>query len=115
MSRVKRGIVLKRKHNKFLELAKGYRGTKSRIYKKAHEAVLHAGEYAYSGRKQKKRDFRRLWIIRISSACKELNTSYKEFIHLLKMNNILLDRKVLSEIIASDFNTFKKLVEKAKA
>lgn len=114
MARVKRGVVVKRKHKKFLNLAKGYRGTKSRIFKKAHEAVLHAGEYAFTGRKLKKRDMRNLWITRIGMASKQLGTSYKDLIHGLKLRKIELNRKMLALLVVEDFETFKKVVEKSK-
>lgn len=115
MTRVKRGITVKRKHKDLLKQARGYRGSRSRLIKRAHESVLHAGEYAFMGRKLKKRDFRNLWIIRISEACKKLDYSYKDFIFNLKQKKILLNRKMLSELVVSDFETFKKVVEKARA
>ena len=86
--RVKRGLVSHRKHKKLLSLTKGYRGTKSKLIRVAHEAALHAGEYAFAGRKNKKRDFRRLWITRISEATKQEGISYSRFIAGLSKNNI---------------------------
>lgn len=115
MARVKRGIGVRRKHKQMLELAKGYRGSRSRSIKRAHESVLHSGEYAFAGRKNKKRDIRRLWITRISEATKQLGVSYSVFISGLKKNSIGLDRKMLADLVTSDFDTFKKVVEKAKA
>lgn len=115
MSRVKRGIVVKRKHKKLLGLAKGYRGSKSRLIKKAHEAVLHAGEYAFTGRKLKKRDMRNLWITRIGYAAKSQGISYNALVHKLKEHKILLNRKMLAHLVTDDFEAFKKVVEKAKA
>src|SRR6185503_13439674 len=99
MARVKRGVVSRRKHNKLLQLAKGYRGTKSSLIKPAKQAVLHAGAYAFHGRKLRKRDFRTLWIIRISEAVKQQDMSYSVFMNKLKKANIVLDRKTLSDLI----------------
>lgn len=115
MARVKRGITTHAKHKKVLKLTKGYRMTRRRLIKVAREAALHAGEYAYRGRKQKKRDFRRLWITRIGGACKNLGLSYSQFIANLKKAKIELDRKILAELVTTDFNTFKKVVEKAQS
>ncbi|MBI2029411.1 50S ribosomal protein L20 [Candidatus Gottesmanbacteria bacterium] len=115
MARVKRGIVVKRKHKKMLSMAKGYRGSRSKIYRRAHEAVLHAGEYAFAGRKLKKRDFRALWITHISQAAKLNNISYSKFMDLLREKNIALNRKMLNELVVNDNNSFKKLVQIVKA
>lgn len=112
--RVKTGTVRKRKHKKLLALAKGYRMTKHRLVKPASEAVLHAGEYAFAGRKRRKRDFRRLWITRINAALSEYDLSYSHFIAGLKKANIELDRKILADLIISDPNVFKNIVEKTK-
>lgn len=114
MTRVKRGTTSRRKHKKVLALAKGYRGTKRRLIKVAHEAVLHAGAYAYHGRKLRKRNFRRLWISRISQAVKLEGLSYSKFINALKAKNIQLDRKILANLLLDDPNTFKQVVDKAK-
>lgn len=114
MTRVKRGITSRRKHKKVFAQAKGYRGTKRRLIRTAKEAVLHAGAYAYHGRKLKKRDFRSLWITRISGAMKEQGLSYSRFIHALKAKNIQLDRKILANMIVEDPNTFKSIVDKVK-
>lgn len=111
MARIKRGIVSRRKHNKLLSLTKGFRGTKSKLVKVAHEAALHAGQYAYEGRKDRKGDFRRLWIVRISEATKLENMSYSVFINKLKKANIELDRKILSDLIVNDPSAFKRIVE----
>ena len=113
MTRVKRGTISHRKHKKILKKAKGYRMSKHRLIKVAKEALLHAGEYAFAGRKLKKRDFRRLWITRISGAVKKLGLSYSRFINLLKKQNILLDRKILADLIANDPKTFEKIVKEA--
>lgn len=96
MARVKRGVVSRAKHKKILSLAKGYRMTKHKLIKVATEAVLHAGEYAFAGRKQRKRQFRRLWIVRINAALRAVGLKYSEFVHLLKQNNVLVDRKIWS-------------------
>ncbi len=114
MARVKRGMVSRRKHNKLLGLAKGYRGTKSRLTKVAKEAVLHAGAYSFHGRKLRKRDFRALWITRIGEAAKKEDLSYSVLMNKLKKANIELDRKILSEIIVSDPETFKKIIDNIK-
>src|SRR3990167_8665672 len=109
MARVKRGVVSRRKHKKLLALTKGYRGTKRRLVKVAREATLHAGEYAFHGRKRKKRDFRQLWITRISEAAKQEGTSYSKLIAGLTRNNIKLDRKILAELVLNDRETFRKI------
>lgn len=115
MARVKRGVVSRRKHNKLLGLTKGYRGTKSRLVKVAHEAALHAGSYAYHGRKLRKRDFRTLWITRIGEAAKKEDLSYSTLINMLKKANVELDRKILSDLVVNDPETFKQLVDKVKS
>jgi large subunit ribosomal protein L20 len=93
---------------------KGYRGTKSKLTKVAHEAVLHAGSYAYHGRKLRKRDFRTLWITRIGEAVKKENLSYSVFMNKMKKANIEIDRKILSDIIVNDPETFKHIVHHVK-
>jgi large subunit ribosomal protein L20 len=115
MARVKRGTVSRRKHNKLLTATKGYRGTKSRLIKVAKEAELHAGQYAYNGRKTRKQDFRTLWITRIGEAVKKEDISYSVFMNRLKKANIALDRKILSNLIVEDPASFKKIVDIAKA
>jgi large subunit ribosomal protein L20 len=114
MSRVKRGMVSRRKHNKLLGLTKGYRGTKSKLTKMAHEATLHAGAYAFHGRKLRKRDFRVLWITRISEAVKQEGISYSAFINMMKKSNVALDRKILTDLIVNDPKTFKHIVDTVK-
>ena len=111
MSRVKRGIVSRRKHNKLHGLTKGYRGTKSKLIKVAHEAAFHAGAYAFHGRKLRKRDFRSLWTVRISEALKKEDMSYSVFINKLKKSNISLDRKILSDLVVNDPVAFKSIVD----
>lgn len=114
MAHVKRGMVSRRKHRKLLSLAKGYRQNRSRNVKQAKEAVLHAGAYAFHGRKLKKRNFRSLWNIRIGHAAKLNGLSYSVFVNKLKKTNIQLDRKILSEIAVSDAATFKHIVDSVK-
>ena len=114
MARVK-GAMMTRKHrNKILGLAKGYWGAKSKHYKMANQAMMKSGRYSDIGRKQKKRDFRRLWITRISAGCKANGTNYSTFMNGLKKAGITLNRKVLSEIAISDPAAFTALVEQVK-
>ncbi len=114
MSRVKRGTVSRRKHKKLFKANKGYTGTKSRLVKDAKEAYLHAGQYAYHGRKLKKRDIRALWITRIGEAAKKEGVSYSVLINKLKKGNIELDRKILNEIVQNDPETFKQILASVK-
>jgi len=114
MARVKRGTTSHARHKKIRELTRGYRMTRHRLVKVGKEAILHAGEYAYAGRKHKKRDFRRLWITRISGALKNFNMSYNRFIAGIKKAKIELDRKILAELIFDDPKAFKALVDKIK-
>ncbi|MEK7571413.1 MAG: 50S ribosomal protein L20 [Patescibacteria group bacterium] len=114
MARVTRGTVSRRKHNKLLSLTKGYRGTKSKLVKVAKEAALHAGQYAYHGRKLRKGDFRTLWITRIGEAVKKEGISYSKFIDLLKKANITIDRKIMSKLIVEDPAAFKHIVDTVK-
>ena len=114
MVRIKGGVKTRAKHKKVLKLAKGFWMTRHKQFKKAKEAVLHAGEYAFKGRKAKKRDFRQLWIIRMNAALRELGMKYSIFINKLKVNKIELDRKILSQIAVEHPEVFKKIVEKAK-
>ena len=114
MARVKRGMVSQRKHKKVLDLAKGYRGSKNRLIKVAKESVLHAGSYAYQGRKNRKRTFRALWNIRIGEAVKQEGLSYSVFIHKLKQSKIELDRKILAELAVTDPMAFKQIISEAK-
>ena len=109
--RVKRGTTVKRRHKKILKLAKGYRGGRSKLYKEARQATIHAGADAYRGRKEKKRTNRSLWIIRINAALSTHNISYNQFINKLKTKNIQLDRKILSQIAVEDPQAFEQLVK----
>ena len=115
MARVKGALATRKRRNKTLKLAKGYWGGKSRLFKTAKEAVMKSGQYAYIGRRLKKRDFRRLWITRISAACKQNGMNYSTFMNGLKKANITLNRKMLSEIAINDAAGFTALTEKAKA
>ena len=115
MARVKGAMMTRKRRNKTLKLAKGYFGAKSKHFKMAKQAVMKSGQYAYIGRKQKKRDFRRLWITRISAACKINGVNYSTFMNGVKKAGITLNRKMLSEIAISDPAGFTAIVEKAKA
>lgn len=114
MARVKGAMATRKRRNKVLKLAKGYWGGKSKLFKTAKEAVMKSGQYAYIGRKQKKRNFRQLWITRISAGCKMNGMNYSTFINGLKKANITLNRKMLAEIAANDAAAFTTLCEKAK-
>ena len=113
MPRVKNGVVTKQRHKKVLKQAKGYFGSKHRLYKTAKEQLMHSGAYAYRDRKQNKRNFRKLWITRINAACRENNISYSKFINGLNKAGIEINRKMLSEIAIADAKTFTSLVEMA--
>ena len=115
MARVKGALSTRKRRNKTLKLAKGYFGAKSKLFKTAKEAVMKSGNYAYVGRRLKKRDFRRLWITRISAAAKQNGMNYSTLMHGLKVAGIDLNRKMLSELAVSDKEAFAALVEKAKA
>ena len=115
MARVKGAMMTRKRRKKTIKLARGYYGAKSKLFKMAKQAVMKSGQYAYIGRKQRKRDFRRLWITRISAACRMNDISYSVFMNGLKKANIALNRKMLAEIAVSDEAAFKALVEKAKA
>ena len=115
MARVKGAMMTRKRRKKVLKLAKGYFGSKSRHFKMAKQAVYKSGNYAYIGRKQKKRDFRRLWITRISAACKLNGINYSQFMNGCKKAGITLNRKMLSEIAITDAAGFTAIVEKAKA
>ena len=113
--RIKRGVSAVKKRRTILKQAKGYRGAKSKLYRVAREAVMKSGQYAYVGRKLKKRDMRSLWIVRINAACRENNITYSQFINGLKKANVDLNRKVLADIAATDKQAFVKLIETAKS
>lgn len=114
MARVKRGFKRAQRRKRMLKFAKGFYGAKSRLYRSAKEAVEKALAYAYRGRKEKKRDFRRLWIVRISAACQQNGVSYSKFIGGLKKASVGLDRKVLADLAVRNPEAFTKLVAVAK-
>ena len=115
MARIKRAVNAKKKHKKILKQAKGYYGAKSKLFRTANQAVMKSLNYAYIGRKQRKRDFRKLWIARINAAARQNGMSYSRFINGLKKSNIEVNRKMLSEMAIHDAAGFAKLVEIAKA
>ena len=114
MARVKGAMMTRKRRNKVLKLAKGYYGSKSKLFKTANQAVMKSLSYAYTGRRLKKRDFRSLWITRISAACKLNGMNYSTFMHGLKVAGIEINRKMLSELAISDPAAFTKLVEISK-
>ncbi len=114
MARVKGGTISRARHKKVLKQAKGYFGSKHRLYRTANEQVMHSGKYAFRDRRQKKRDFRKLWITRINAGCRENDMSYSKFINGLLKANVTINRKMLSEIAINDKEAFAKLVEMAK-
>jgi len=115
MSRVKRGVTARARHKKVLEEAKGYYGARSRVYRVAKQAVIKAGQYAYRDRRQKKRQFRALWIARINAGARECGLSYSRMIDGLKKANVEIDRKLLADLAIFDKPAFSALAEKAKA
>ena len=114
MARVRNGVVTHRRHKKILKEARGYFGSKHREFKSAKEQLMHAGQYAYRDRRQKKREMRKLWIVRINAACREFDISYSRFIEGLNKAGLEINRKMLSEIAINDKEAFKNLVEVAK-
>ena len=115
MARIKGGANAKKKHNKVLKAAKGYRGARSKQYRVAKQSVMRADASAFAGRKERKRDFRKLWIARINAAARQNDISYSQLMHGLKVAGVDMNRKVLSEIAIADPEGFAKLVEVAKA
>ena len=115
MARIKGAVITRKRRKKTLKLTKGYFGAKSKRFKMAKQAVMKSGQYAYIGRKQKKRNFRSLWITRISAACRMNGVNYSTFMNGLKKAGITLNRKMLSELAINDAAAFTALVEKAKA
>ena len=115
MPRVKRGVTARARHKKVLDLAKGYRGRRGNVYRIAKEAVMKAGQYAYRDRRNKKRECRALWIVRINAAIREFGMSYSVFINALKRAEISIDRKVLADLAVHDRAAFNKIAEQAKA
>ncbi|NIG99116.1 MAG: 50S ribosomal protein L20 [Buchnera aphidicola (Periphyllus acericola)] len=114
MARVKRGVFSRARHKKILKQAKGYYGARSRVFRVACQAVIKAGQYSYRDRKQRKRNFRNLWITRINAAVRKNNLSYSCFMHGLKKSEIKINRKILSEIAIYDEISFKKLIQKSR-
>src|SRR5512139_995018 len=115
MARVKRGVVAGRRHKKVLAKAKGYYNARRKVFRAAKQAVIKAGQYAFRDRRAKKREFRALWIVRVSAACDARGLSYSKFLHGLKMAGVFLNRKMLSEVAIADPVAFDKLFEMAKA
>jgi large subunit ribosomal protein L20 len=115
MARVKRSVHAKKKRREILEKAKGYTGTRRKRYRAAKEQVMHSGMYAYRDRRDRKAQFRRLWIARINAACRPLDISYSRFMNGLKVSGIEVDRKILADLAVHDPKAFESLVEKAKA
>ncbi|MFW1677864.1 50S ribosomal protein L20 [Pontibacter sp. JAM-7] len=115
MARVKRGVIARRRHKKVLKKAKGYYGARSRVFRVAKQAVIKAGQYAYRDRRQRKRQFRALWIARINAAARINGLSYSRFIAGLKKANVEIDRKVLADLAVYEAGAFTAVVEKAKA
>jgi large subunit ribosomal protein L20 len=114
MARVKRGVTTHRRHKKILKLAKGYVGSKSKLFRVANQQVMKSGNYAYAHRKLRKRDFRKLWIARINAAARENGTTYSRMIHGLKVTGVDINRKVLADLAISDPQGFSDLAELAK-
>mgnify|MGYP000663118116 CR=1 FL=1 len=114
MARVKRGVIARRRHKKVLKQAKGYYGARSRVFRVAKQAVIKAGQYAYRDRRQRKRQFRALWIARINAGARINGLSYSRFINGLKKASIEIDRKVLADLAVNEKGAFAALVEKAK-
>jgi large subunit ribosomal protein L20 len=115
MPRVKRGVTSKAKHKKVLQLTAGHRGGRSTLIQQARESLLHAGQYAFAGRKQRRRDMRRLWITQLGNAVRNEGLSYSKFIAALKAKNMNLDRKVLAELAVHNPEDFKQIVTQVKA
>ena len=115
MPRVKRGVVARARHKKVLKAAKGYRGRRKNVYRVAKQAVMKAGQYAYRDRRQRKRQFRTLWIARINAGARECGLTYSRFMNGLKKSSVDVDRKVLADLAVFDKEAFAKFVELAKA
>jgi large subunit ribosomal protein L20 len=115
MARVKRGVIARRRHNKVLKAAKGYYGARRKVFRVAKQAVIKAGQYAYRDRRQRKRQFRRLWIARINAAARMNGMTYSRFINGLNKAGVAVDRKVLADIAVHDAAAFAAIAEKAKA
>src|SRR5947209_18934956 len=114
MARVKRGTMTRKRHNRVLKAAEGYYGARRRQFKQAKEAVMRAGQYAYRDRRNRKREFRRLWIARINAACREHGITYSRFIEALTKQGVAVDRKILADLAVNDAGAFAHLVETAR-
>jgi len=114
MSRVKRGVIARKKHKKILNKAKGYYGARSKVFRVAKQAVIKAHQYSYRDRKCKKRLTRQDWILKINAAARKFDISYSKFIYLMKKNNLLINRKILSEIIDKNFDIFANIIQKIR-
>jgi large subunit ribosomal protein L20 len=112
MPRIKRGTQARSRHKKILKKAKGYYGARSRVYRVAKQAVIKAAQYSYRDRKQRKRQFRRIWILKINAIARKFELSYSKLMHLLKVNNIQINRKLLAYLAMNDTNFFKSLINK---
>ena len=115
MARVKRGLMRHKRHKKIIDKAKGYWGRKKNVFQRANEQVMKSGQYAFRDRRNRKRDFRRLWVARISAACRECGIKYSELIHGLTEKGIEVNRKMLSELAIAEPEAFKAIVAQAKA
>ena len=115
MARIKKGTSAKRRHKKVLKMAKGYYGAKNKLYRSANEAVMRALRSSYRGRKEKKRNFRRLWITRINAGARENGMTYSNFMHGLKLANVKIDRKMLADLAMNEPDAFKELVDLSKS
>lgn len=115
MARVKRGVTSHKRHKKVLKLTKGHRGGRSKNIREAKSSLLHAGQYAFAGRKLRKRDMRSLWIVQLGNAVRNEGLSYSKFINQLKVKNIQLDRKILADLAVNHTDDFKKVIEEARS
>ncbi len=115
MARVKRGLMRHKRHKKIIKMASGYWGRKKNVFSRAHEQVMKSGQYAFRDRRAKKRDFRRLWIVRISGACAQCDCKYSQLIHGLTSKGMQVNRKMLSELAIADMDSFRALVKEALA
>ncbi len=115
MARIKRGLMRHKRHKKIIGKASGYWGRKKNVFRRAHEQVLKSGQYAFRDRRAKKRDFRRLWIVRITGACSQSGIKYSQLIHGLSSAGIQINRKMLSELAIADMPAFRRVVEQARA
>jgi large subunit ribosomal protein L20 len=114
MPRIKRGTQARKRHKKILKQAKGYYGARSRVYRVAKQAVIKAAQYSYRDRRQRKRQFRRIWILRINATARKFDLSYNKLIYLLKNNNIKINRKLLAYFAINDLNIFKSIIDSVK-